>query len=63
MPTASIYTTWLPQPVAQAALREEPKRFRAAVDTLLSAIATAEASDTPNKWAALLTPLLDDVKT
>lgn len=63
MPTASIYTTWLPKEVADRAVSEEPKRFHAGVQALLGAISTARASDSPNRWAALLSPLLDDLKT
>jgi hypothetical protein len=63
MPGTSIYTTWLPQPVAEQAVKEEPKRFHAGVEALLGAISTARASDSPNRWAALLSPLLDDLKT
>ena len=63
MPSASIYTTWLPDPVARQALEEEPKRFHEGVEAVLGAISTARASDSPNRWAALLSPLLDDLKT
>jgi hypothetical protein len=63
MAGASIYTTWLPEPIAQRALKEEPKRFHEAVETLLGAISTARSSDSPNRWAALLSPLLDDIRT
>lgn len=63
MPTASIYTTWLPEPIAQQAVEQEPKRFHAGVTALQEAIAAAQASDSPNRWAALLSPLLDDLKT
>jgi len=63
MPTASIYTTWLPDPVAREALLEEPKRFHAGVEAVLTCISAAKASDSPNRWAALLSPLLDDIKT
>jgi hypothetical protein len=63
MPTASIYTTWLPQTVAQEALEQEPKRFAAGVAALVSAVAAARAVEaSPGCWGALLSQVLDDVK-
>lgn len=59
----SIYSTWLPPPVAEQAAREEPKHFHAGVNAVLNAVRTAKASDSPNRWAALLSPLLDDIRT
>jgi hypothetical protein len=59
----SIYSTWLPPSVTEQAAREEPKHFHAGVNAVLAAISTAQQSDSPNRWAALLSPLLDDIRT
>lgn len=63
MTGVSIYTTWLPPAVAQQAVEEEPRRFAAGVAQLQASVAAARASSSPNRWAALLSPLLDDLKT
>lgn len=63
MPSSSIYTEWLPEPIATKALQQEPRRFALGVAQLQQAIDAARASDSPNRWAALLSPVLDDVRT
>jgi hypothetical protein len=67
MATTSIYTTWLPPPVAAAVRAEEPRRFEAAVKALVDAAdaaASAAAAGAANAYGLVIAgPLLDDIKT
>lgn len=46
--------TWLPPPVRDSILNDEPGRFAAAVEGLATEIAAADASSEPNRWSKTL---------